>query len=245
MKRKLLALLATALLLASPAWAAKYDIEVPADFDNNGVFGDFIREAGTATAYRALAPAEPQGITGFDIGVAVSALDIDEKTWDPLLQGDAPSYLPIPSLRLRKGLPFNIDLGAFYSQVPSSNIKLIGGEVQVALLEGGVTMPALALRGSYSTLQGVDDLDLSTYGADAVLSKGFAMLTPYAGIGVVRIKGDYAGNDSIVDSQLSEHTFNEIRYFGGVQLSMALLRLTVDAEYLDRPVYSLKASLGW
>ncbi|MFA5517408.1 MAG: hypothetical protein WDA20_14110 [Desulfuromonadales bacterium] len=244
MMKRVFGVIVVAVLLASPAMAAKYDVEILGSLGDK-TFADFIREAGAATAYRALSPAEPQGITGFDIGVAVSAIDIDQDTWDELLGGDAPSYLPIPSIRLRKGLPYNIDVGAFYSQVPSSNIKLMGGEVQVALLEGGIASPALALRGSYSTLQGVDDLDLSTYGADAVLSKGFAMLTPYVGVGVVRIEGDYAGDDPFIKSNLDEHSFTETRYFGGVQMSMALFRLTLDAEYLERPVYSLKVSLGW
>ena len=33
-------------------------------------------------AYRALAPAEPAGVTGFDIGVAASFVKIDSGLWD-------------------------------------------------------------------------------------------------------------------------------------------------------------------
>ncbi len=232
------------LFLAGPTAAAKYDIANFAGLADD-TFADFIREAGVGTAYRGLAPAEPQGLTGFDLGVAVSIVDIRDDNWKQILEGnDPPAYLTIPSLRLRKGLPFNLDVGAFYAQVPDSNIKLFGGELQWALLEGGVATPALALRASYSTLQGVDDLDLQTYGADAVISKGFAMLTPYAGIGVVRIEGEYTGDDPQA-SNLNDHSFTEPRYFAGVQASLALLRLTLDAEYLVRPVYSVKVSLGW
>lgn len=240
MKKCYLAILMV-LFLAAPALAAKYDLDNFTALANDE-FRAFVRDIGAATAYRALAPGEPQGITGFDIGVAVSGIKIDDKWQDLFEDQDAPGYLPVPSIRLRKGLPFNLDVGAFYAQAPSSNIKMYGGEVQWALLEGGVASPALALRGSYSTLEGVDDLNLDTYAADAVISKGFAMLTPYAGIGVVRINGEYTGD---FNSLLDEYEADKVRYFGGVQISLALLRLTLDAEYLDEPIYSAKVSLGW
>ena len=51
--------------------AAKYDIRF-LDTLTDSTFGDFVKEAGTVTAYRALAPAEPEGLTGFDIGAEVS-----------------------------------------------------------------------------------------------------------------------------------------------------------------------------
>ncbi len=241
MKRILLAAVALA-LLASPAAAGRYDIVIDADLPN-ATFSSFVREAGTATAYRALAPAAPQGVFGFDVGIAVSGVDIRNAAWEPLFRdNDAPSLLPVPRLQARKGLPFNFDVGAFYADIPNSNMKMWGAEVQWAPLEGGIAMPAFALRGSYSTLRGVSDLDLETYGVDAVLSKGFPLLTPYGGIGLIRVEGDYTGT---ANEALTRHTFNEVRYFGGVQLSLALLRLTAEAEYMDRPVYSLKASVGW
>jgi hypothetical protein len=229
-------------LLASTASAGKYDITIPADL-GNATFASFVREAGTATAYRALAPAAPQGITGFDIGIALSTVNIQDANWEPLFRDqDAPSLLPVPKIQARKGLPFNLDVGAFYAEVPNSNMKLWGGEVQWAALEGGIATPALAVRGSYSSLSGVTDLDLETYGVDAVISKGFPLFTPYGGIGLIRVVGDYTGTAT---DALTRHTFNEVRYFGGVQLSLMLLRITAEAEYMDRPVYSLKASVGW
>ncbi len=243
MKKCYLAMLMV-LLLAAPALAAKYDIDFATTLMNDE-FRAFVRDVGAATAYRALAPAEPQGLTGFDIGVAASAIKIDDKWEELFADEEAPGYLPVPSIRLRKGLPFNLDVGAFYAQAPSSNIKMYGGEAQWALLEGGVASPAVALRGSYSTLKGIDDFALETYAADAIISKGFAMLTPYAGIGAVRINGEYTGNEAFLDTELEDQEINKVRYFGGVQISLALLRLTLDAEYLDQPIYSAKVSLGW
>jgi hypothetical protein len=197
-------------------------------------------------AYRGIAPAEPQGLAGFDIGVEASFFKVDTALWDQVLDSnDTPGYLPVPKLHVRKGLPFGIDLGASYAMVPSSNIKVVAGEIQYAILDGSVALPALAVRGHYSTLLGVDDLDLNTYGADAVVSKGFLMFTPYAGVGVLRSNGKYTGDIQELKDNLKDQSATTPRVFGGVQVAMALLRLTLDADFSEIPVYTAKVSLGW
>lgn len=238
MKRILTTLLLLS-LLAAPAFAGKYDFAIPGTF-TDPLFKDLVREAGTVIAYRGVAPAEPQGLTGFDVGIEASGFKVDSSLWDEVIT-DSPSYLGVPKLHLRKGLPFGIDLGASYAMVPASNIKVIGGEIQYAIMDGSTALPAVAVRGHYSKLLGVDDLDLKTYGADAVVSKGFLFLTPYAGLGMLRTAGEYTGTATTLKDQ-SERT---MRYFGGVQISMALLRLTLDAEFSEIPVYTAKVSLGW
>lgn len=231
--------------LAAPAFAAKYDVTIPAEFANSQ-FNDLVKEAGTVIAYRGIAPAEPQGLTGFDLGIETSFLKVDSDLWDTVIDSnDTPTYLPVPKVHVRKGLPFGIDLGASYAMVPSSNIKVIGGEIQYAIMDGSMALPALALRGHYSTLLGVDDLDLETYGADVVISKGFLMLTPYAGAGVMRADGKYTGSEPILKENLQDQSETIPRIFGGVQISLALLRVTLDAEFADVPVYTAKVSLGW
>lgn len=244
MKRILTALLFVA-LFAAPSFAAKYDFTIPATLAND-TFKDLVKEAGAVVAYRGVAPAEPQGLTGFDIGVEASFFKVDNGLWDQVIDsGDTPSYLGVPRVHVRKGLPFGIDLGASYAMVPDSNIKVLGGELQYAIMDGSTALPALAVRGHYSTLLGVDDVDLKTYGADAVVSKGFLMFTPYVGAGMLRTKGEYAGNNGILQANLQDQSDTSTRVFGGVQVAMALLRITLDAEYAEIPVYTAKISLGW
>ncbi|MFO7983550.1 MAG: DUF6588 family protein [Desulfuromonadales bacterium] len=244
----------TILILAAFTGTAVADNDI--DFGGNvdlinQNFGDIVREAGIITAYRGIAPAEPLGILGFDIGVESSFVDIETSTWEPVIDAgtsDPPSVLPIPRIHVRKGLPFNVDVGASYASVPDSNIEILGGEVQWALLEGTMATPALSMRGHYSTLEGVDDLDVETYGVDALVSKGFTMLTPYAGVGILEIDGKYTGDelDFLSGSfKLEDQSKTETRYFGGMQISLAMLALTVEAEYSDIPVYSAKLSFNW
>ena len=233
------------LLSLSSIVYAGYDLDL-GDFGTQATFNSFVEEVGGLSAYRAMAPAEPGGITGFDIAIAVSAVKIDSTLWDYVTVGSSydSDYLYIPSLRVRKGLPFNIDVGASYTGLPDSDISLLGGEIQWALLEGSVATPALALRGHYSQLIGVDDLDLKAYGADLVVSKGFAMLTPYVGVGTVYAEGEYTGAFTQTVA-LDSHDYTSARYFGGVRIALALLQITADVEYVEQPVYSLKVGLGW
>lgn len=243
MKRILTVLLLLS-LFAAPAFAGKYDLSIPGSMTNSK-FNDVVKQAGTVIAYRGIAPAEPEGLTGFDIGVETSFFKVDAAVLDEVLSGNTPTYLPVPRVHVRKGLPVGIDLGVSYTMVPDSNIKVIGGEIQYAIMDGSMALPALALRGHYSTLLGVDDLDLRTYGADVVVSKGVLFLTPYIGAGVLRTDGEYAGTNATLKTNLKDQSVTTPRVFGGVQIAMALLRLTLDAEYADVPVYTAKVSLGW
>ncbi|HLE19426.1 MAG TPA: hypothetical protein VI728_14200, partial [Syntrophales bacterium] len=152
------------------------------------LFKEFSEQLGVALSYKPVSPAEPYGITGFDIGVEVSAVNVDDKYWKHAIKrGDVPGYVFIPKLHVIKGLPFGIDVGAVFSQVPDTNIKYFGGEVKYALMKGSAVTPAVAVRGTYTQLIGVSQLDFKTYGAEVTISKGVGFgvkLTPYAGLGV-------------------------------------------------------------
>src|SRR6266567_4642094 len=118
MKRSLLCgVVAASLALAvSPAVAA--DISFIRGI-GQGEFRDLSKEAGAAIGYRNMAPAAPLGVTGFDIGGEVSAMNISKNSsyWNAAFKDGAPSYLVIPKIRVRKGLPWGIDVGAMYSYV--------------------------------------------------------------------------------------------------------------------------------
>lgn len=232
-------LLATAfVLITGAAWAADLD---PTKLTLQQEFKDLSKEVGFGLSYFPLAPAEPLGITGFDIGVEVTALDIKENEdyWDKM--GDFPGMLPVPKLHVQKGLPFGIDVGAIYSKVPDTNIQLIGGEVKWAVLQGTVATPAVAIRGSYTKLLGVDNLDLETVGYDASISKGVAIFTPYAGVGQVLINSEPKN----VGGLLKDEEITETKYFVGVKTKLLLLTVTAEADFAEVPAYSLRVGMGF
>lgn len=251
MKKSILCgVLAAALAFAvSPVQAAdiSFNAASVAGFGKNE-FKDLTKEAGAALGYRNMAPAAPLGITGFDIGGEASAVSIDKNSsqWSAAFGNDAPSYLIIPKIRARKGLPFGIDIGAMYSYVPNSNIKLYGAEISQSILDGTMATPAIGIRGTYTKLAGVNDLSLQTFGFDASISKGFLFITPYAGAGMLWVNSEAKGNLKTLAPTLGKENASVRRVFGGLKLSpLPLLSITAEAEYAVRPIYSLKAAVSF
>lgn len=197
-------------------------------------------DLGASLSYKPLIPAESTGVLGFDLGVEVTATRLaNPEVLDRAVSGDAPGTLVVPKLHLHKGLPFGVDVGASYAQVPGSNIKLVGAEVRYAILKGGVATPALGLRASYSALRGVDQMDLNTTGIDLSVSKGFAFVTPYAGVGVVRVTGTPHNVPG-----LSRTRFSENKAFVGANINFALLNIAIEADRTGDAT-SYGAKLGW
>ena len=252
MVRRLLFAAALTLSLAGQAWANS-DINFSFSGIPQSSFKSFSRELGAALSYKNVAPAEPLGITGFDIGVEVTAVDVSKESdaWKAATNNAAPPMYYIPKLRARKGLPFGIDIGAEYSKVPDSNIQILGAEVSKAILEGSAATPALGVRATYTKLFGVGAVDLQTVGIDASVSKGILFITPYAGAGAVWIdskaKGLLASNSlSQLGVTLQEEKIWQERFFGGVKVSpLPFFNVTGEVEYSGRMTYSLKAAIGF
>lgn len=200
---------------------------------------------GSALSYKPVTPSEPLGISGFDIGVEVTATDISKSSaaLAAASGGASPiSTLVIPKLHVAKGLPFGIDLAAFIASVPTTNIKLVGGEFRVALLSGGIAYPAIALRGAMTKLSGVDQLDFDTKSLDLSISKGFLMFTPYAGIGQVWVNSAPKGSASALASE----SFTQNKVFAGANLNLGLVNFDLEGDTTGgTSSYSLKFGFRW
>lgn len=232
--------------MSSLTWAAGNDLVLPSTAGAylQSEFKDLSETIGLLISYKPLAPAEPLGILGFDIGVEVTAVDIDQNEsflTKAILDQKPPSYLVFPKLHAQKGLPFGVDVGVVYAKVQGSNIGLIGGEVKWAILKGSVATPAVALRGSYTSLLGVSSLDVSTYGVDLSASKGFAFLTPYIGVGQVWIQGQA----NVPGLTLSDENLSRTKGFGGLKLKLLLLSLVAEAELSKVPAYTFRANISF
>lgn len=186
-------------------------------------FKNLTSDLGAALSYKAIRPAEPMGSLGFDIGFEITSTRMETDALDLATTGNAASQLLVPKLHVSKGLPLGFDIGAFYTSVPSSNIGLVGGELSYAVFEGGTLMPAVSVRGTYSRLTGVDQLDLTTKGLELSISKGFAFFTPYAGIGQVWIDGET--NVGLEDESLTKN-----KYFLGINFNLGLVNFAAETE---------------
>jgi len=197
-------------------------------------------DLGSALSYKPLTPTTPLGLTGFDLGLAVTSTKLQNKaafTTATAGAGDL-SNIIVPSLRLHKGLPFGIDVGIMYSAVPSTNIKLVGGEVRYAIVSGGVATPAIGIRGSYTKLGGVDELEFNTRSVDLSISKGFVIFTPYAGIGKVWATSTPVGAAAPV---LSKESFSVNKTFVGLNMNFGLMNVALEGDKTgDATTYGAK-----
>lgn len=222
MKRRLAAALLAA--AAAPAFAADID---SIQLLSQSEFRLLSEDLGAALSFKPLVPSEALGITGFDLGVAVTGTKLKN---DAILKkassgGDIPSVLPVPALRLHKGLPLNLDVGVALSQVPGTNIRYTGGELRWAILPGSTLAPAVAIRGTLSRLTGVDQLDFDTKSLDISISKGFANVTPYGGIGQVWVKSTPKGVPG-----LRGEDFTQTKVFGGINVNLGLANFAFEAD---------------
>jgi hypothetical protein len=247
MKRKKAAGMIVSLLMAisSPVFAGN-DIDLskfPIGQQGQKEFDDLSRQVGLAISYTPLAPADPLGLLGFDVGVEATIVHIDanKKFWTDAVGKTPPSYLVFPKIHAQKGLPLGFDVGVSYAKAPGTNIGLVGGELKWAILKGTLVTPAVAIRGDYTKLVGVNDLDLNVYGADISISKGFAFITPYAGIGEVWISSKETSH--LID--LKQANLNETKGFLGVKFSLFIISFVAEADFSKVPSYSGRLNLSF
>jgi hypothetical protein len=188
-------------------------------------FRKLTQDLGAALSYKPLIPAEPLGVLGFDVGLAATVTQLENKeVFQKAGAGDI-SSVAVPSLRLHLGLPFGIDVGAMAGQAPSTNIQLYGAELRWAFVKGGTATPAIALRGSYTQLSGVDQLDFNTRGVDLSISKGFAFFTPYGGIGKVWVTSTPKDIPTAVPT---EESLSLNKGFVGFNLNFVLVNFALE-----------------
>jgi hypothetical protein len=220
---KKLLVLAAALSIAQPAMAGNINLSTLGGVQSD--FRNLSEDLGSALSYKAISPAESMGITGFDVGVEVTSTKLAKSAakWKTLTGTDMSSVY-VPKLHITKGLPLDIDISAFASTIPTTGINLFGGELKYAVLPGSIALPAVAIRGSLTKLSGVKQLTLDTKSVDVSISKGFAMFTPYAGVGQV-----WTTSTPDVALGLKAEKFTQPKSFVGANLNFGLTNFA--AEY--------------
>ena len=235
--KKVLALFYTLACVSHSSSAA--DISTLDQIPTQAEFRILSEDLGSALSYKPLAPAEPLGVTGFDLGLVVSSTDISRSSqiWsDATGGGEAISKVYVPKLQISKGLPLNLDVAAFYSKIPSTNISVVGAELRYAIIGGGVAMPAVSIRGAITKLKGVTQLALDTKSVDISVSKGFAMLTPYAGVG--RVWVDSTPSPATLRTQ---EKFKQSKVFVGANLNFGLFNMALEGDKTgEAESYSVK-----
>jgi hypothetical protein len=203
---------------------------------NQAQFRLLSEDLGAALSYKPLTPAEPLGITGIDLGIAATGTKLENGAIFKQAGASDVSTAVVPSLRLNKGLPLGIDVGAMAGGVPGTDIRVWGAELRYAILKGGAAVPAIGIRGSYTKLAGVDQLEFDTKGVDVSISKGFLFFTPYAGVGRVWA----AGTPKDIPT-LAKESFSLSKVFVGANLNFGLTNIALEGDRTgDATSYGLK-----
>lgn len=252
-----LTLIAALMFSASPASAAKYDLNLGRYFsatcDINCAqanYDSLMKELGQITAPIFLAPAETLGLNGFTFGIEGSVVPIqhDQEFWTAATEGTPGSVLFIPHIHIRKGLPFSFEVGTQLSYIPDSELFTVGAEVKWAVNEGFHYIPDLSVRIAINHTVGAKDFELTTGGWDVALSKAFGIagmlsLTPYAGYNMlfvhssshVVIEIDQTVNPPVFENWVfNEVTWNKTmfhRFFFGLRLTTFIFQLAVEGVF--------------
>jgi len=220
-------------LVSLPAFAGDVTI---GNLTTQAQFRALSEDLGAALSYKPLTPAAPLGVLGFDMGVAVTTTKLENSAVLKQAGGGDHSSVATPTLRFNLGLPLGIDAGAMYGAIPGTNIRLVGGELRYAILSGGVAEPAIGLRGSYTKLTGVDQLELNTRGVDVSISKGFAIFTPYAGVGKVWVSSTPVGVPLF-----AKESFSLNKVFVGANLNLGVVNIALEGDRTgDATSYGVK-----
>lgn len=234
MQRILIGLLA--MLGLGPALYAADDIDNLAALGSQANFRSFSEDLAGVLGYKAVAPAAPMGRPGYDLGVQFDSTKLQHPAlWNLACGCDASDRVLLPKAYLRLGAE-EADITLSYGKATGNNLALWGVEAQFALALEDATYPAVALRGNYSRLNGVEQLNFSSTGAELAVSKRFGAWAPYAGGGRLWIASTPKAG------AFEREKFNADKYYVGVNFTMgAHANLALETgKIADTSSYSAK-----
>ena len=239
-----LAVLATLFvaLLCAPNLAA-WDVDTSASSADLEAF----HEAFSFAAYPfAGHGASPLGVLGFEVyaSVGIDQEFENEPFVAQVVDGSLPGdLLAVTRIGVRKGLPGGFDLGASYSRALDSDLEFGTVDLQWALIEGGALTPAVGLRGTYTQSLGGDGYDATTYGIEAMVSKGFTVIGVYGGVGAMRSEGEFDRSEFGLSRVDASHS--QAFAFAGVTLNLLLPKFNLELQQGDRFQGSIRVAFGF
>jgi len=193
-------------IAAAPAAAGKLDLSLarfvichsPEHCEPQiAMYERFMAEYAFALSPKTMGPAGTLGYSGFYLGLEGTLTPLpDDEAGGRWYRGtvpidEAPGVMFVPAVRVRKGLPWSMELGGTINYLAQSELVTLGGEVKWSIFEGyrkgfrGV-LPDVAARGSVVRVLGQGEIDMTIIGVDGAISYPFGIggmisLTPFAG----------------------------------------------------------------
>jgi len=209
-------------------------------------------------AHRSLAPAETLGggVGGFEIGVNVANVDLDTAPLKRIVAAAGQTLdkkydkasLPIPALSAGFGFPgLPLDLTATYLPTVSGT-SLLTAEIKYDVFDGGVVKPAVSISANYASATLADAFDVTSYGLDLAVSKGFGVgikVVPFGGIGY--LSSQMKINDKakpVATAIKTSYDSSSYKIFAGASLQLGLFNLVGQLDKIgDYSAVSAKLGL--
>jgi hypothetical protein len=234
------ALLSAALALGAASSAQAYEFNYLQLLGSQENFALLAKDLSSTLAFKPMAPSEGLGLLGFDIGLTATTTQLKNVEILERAAGTSmvPANLPTLGARVSKGLPLGFDVGLAYNIIPGSFVRSSSADLKWTFISGGPLSPALAVRGFYTEVNGISRMGLRSRGVDVSVSKGFAVFTPYVGVGLVNSTATTTGNI------WSKETYYQMRTFAGANLNLVLVNLAGEIDKTgDDVTYSVKVGL--
>lgn len=211
-------------------------------------FEDFARTFSRAVYASPVEPADGGSVFSFDVGLAVTAIEVDENAayWVKSVDEDIlqSGYLMAPRLVVSKGFG-RIAVSGSYTRVPDTSAEVWGAAVDVPILAGGLTSPTIAARGTWAEVRGVEELDLRVIGLEGFISKSFGPFTPYAGVGIAQTEATGLIEETPFTAEMLVRMDNEEeRITVGARFSMPLMKVVVEVVETGETTYGAKFSFS-
>lgn len=205
---------------------------------SQSAFRNLAGDLGAALSYKGVTPNTSLGVLGFDVGIEATQTSVEHASAFRAAGAGGPSNLFVPRLHLHKGLLAGLDVGAFVGGASDVGATILGLDLRYAIVPDSLAGPGVSVRASATRATGMGDLRLDTTALDLMVSKAFAIVTPYAGAGAVSVRASPGG------TSLAEERFTQGRYFGGLNVNLLAVNLAFEAEK-SGDNRSLSAKIGW
>jgi hypothetical protein len=178
--------------------------------DGQAAFRSLMSEMGVVIAPRLQTPADTLGYAGFQFSAEVGFTKINSsKSFWNGVEGhtagapagtNSDTYLTTVGAFVRKGLWLPVpalEYGVGALNIVGTRMYAVQGYAKIALQEGfhGWWLPSFAVRGAVSQLLGTDQVDLTVFSIDGVISKAFGLA------GTSRIEPFLGGNILLIDAR--------------------------------------------
>lgn len=156
-------------------------------------FKDWAGELGVAMAPRFLGPATTLGSMGYEVSLEVGLATIHGgRDYWKNAASDPGNVLVTNQIRIRKGLPYSLQISGLVTHLFDSDMWGIGLEFGGAVVEGFRYVPDISLQTSIGTLLGAGDLAMLQVGLGLIVSKTFNVaglftVAPYAGYHLIYV----------------------------------------------------------